>query len=213
MAAQNADAAIRLILAHEGGYVNDPKDSGGPTNKGITLATYRRYIKRNGTIADLKGLTEAQAVRVYRRHYWDAVRADDLPSGVDYAVADFAVNSGPSRAARYLQAALAVPQDGRVGPVTIKAAHVPMASDTINHICDARLAFMRRIDRGRAWQRFGRGWQRRVTDVRAQSLAWASRMSTPVTTAPIPAPVKPIATVGIIAGIIALLTRIFGGRK
>jgi len=141
----NSERAIPKILKHEGGYVNNPADPGGATNKGITIATFRRYIKPGGTIADLKALTESQAVVVYKRQYWDAVSADLLPSGVDYAVADFAVNSGPSRAGKYLQKVVGTAQDGVVGPATIAAARGLSAPDVINDICDERLAFMRRI--------------------------------------------------------------------
>lgn len=80
-----ATICIPRILKHEGGYVNHPNDPGGPTNKGITLATFRRYLKRNGTIDDLKALTTEQATAVYKAQYWDAVSADLLPVGVDYA--------------------------------------------------------------------------------------------------------------------------------
>jgi lysozyme family protein len=168
---RNADMAIRKILEHEGGYVNHPNDPGGPTNKGITLATFRSFIKRDGTIADLKALTTQQAVEVYKAQYWDKVRGDDLPSGVDYTVADFAVNSGPSRAAKYLQSALGVTQDGAIGPQTIAAANAATPRALIININADRLAFMKRIKRGEWWKDFGRGSQRRVDAVRSTSLA------------------------------------------
>lgn len=171
---RNADAAIRKILVHEGGYVNHPSDPGGATNKGITLATFRRYIKPSGTIADLKALTVEQAVVVYKRQYWDAVMADSLPAGVDYAVADFAVNSGPSRAAKYLQAVVGAVQDGKIGPDTIAAVKLYAPDAAINNLCDNRLAFMKRIQGGKLWVTFGRGWQRRVDEVRSVSLQWAA---------------------------------------
>jgi lysozyme family protein len=168
----NADMAIRKILEHEGGYVNHPDDPGGATNKGITIATFRRYIKRDGTIADLKALTTQQAVDVYKAQYWDKVQGDDLPSGVDYTVADFAVNSGPSRAAKYLQAALGVTQDGAIGPQTIQAANeIINPKAIINKVNADRLAFMKRIQGGKLWKTFGRGWQSRVDAVRSTSLA------------------------------------------
>jgi lysozyme family protein len=173
----NAPQAIAKILVHEGGYVNHPGDPGGPTNKGITLATFRRYIKPSGSIADLKALTEAQAIVVYKRQYWDAVVADMLPAGVDYCVADYAVNSGPSRAAKSLQRAIGVPQDGRVGPKTIEATLKTDSARVVNAICDERLAFMRRArdkDGRLLWSTFGKGWTRRVADVRATSLAWTT---------------------------------------
>jgi lysozyme family protein len=182
---RNADMAIRKILEHEGGYVNHPDDPGGATNKGITIATFRRYIKRNGTIADLKALTTQQAVDVYKAQYWDKVRADDLPSGVDYTVADFAVNSGPSRAAKYLQDALGVTQDGAIGPDTMAAALAADPKALIRKINADRLAFMKRIQGGKLWKTFGRGWQRRVDDVRSTSLALVD--SAPVAVIP-PAP-------------------------
>lgn len=173
MAAGNASRAIELILGHEGGYVNDPRDPGGATNKGITIGTFRRYIKPTGTVDDLKALTTEQAVHVYRRQYWDRVSADALPTGVDYAVADFAVNSGPDRAARYLQAILKVPVDAKIGPKTIAAAKGKPAAFVVNRLCDDRLAFMQRIDGGQMWKVYGRGWQRRVDEVRAVALQWA----------------------------------------
>jgi lysozyme family protein len=201
----NADMAIRKILEDEGGYVNHPDDPGGATNKGITIATFRRYIKRDGTIADLKALTTQQAVDVYKAQYWDAVRADDLPSGVDYTVADFAVNSGPSRAAKYLQAALGVTQDGAIGPQTIAAAQAADPKALIRKINADRLAFMKRIQGGKLWKTFGRGWQRRVDAVQSTSLALVdAKPAAPVTAAPTPAaPVH---------WLTALLQSLFGGK-
>tara|TARA_R110000850_G_scaffold224212_1_gene349694 strand:- start:299 stop:901 length:603 start_codon:yes stop_codon:yes gene_type:complete len=198
---QNADISIRKILDHEGGFVNHPKDPGGATNKGITIATFRRYIKRNGTIADLKAMTIAQAVKVYKAQYWDKVRADELPSGIDYTVADFAVNSGPSRAARYLQAALNVAQDGVIGSQTIAAAQAADPKTIIRKINADRLAFMKRIKNGKLWKTFGRGWQRRVDDVLSTSLAIVHA-----------APVASVST-GFFAALISAILSIFGVKK
>lgn len=169
----NSERAIPLILKHEGGFVNHPSDPGGATNKGITLATFRRYIKPGGTVADLKALTEAQAVVVYKRQYWDAVLADLLPAGLDYAVADFAVNSGPPRAAKELQKIVGATVDGRIGPQTLDRVAKFEPQVLIHQYCDARLHFMKRIRGGSLWKTFGRGWQRRVDDVRRVALEWA----------------------------------------
>ena len=165
-----AEKMIPLILKHEGGYVNHPDDPGGATNKGITISTFRRYIKPNGTIDDLKALTTAQATVVYKRQYWDAVNADLLPAGVDYTVADFAVNSGPGRAAKVLQAVVGAKQDGKIGPATIAATRAMTPKDVIRQVNARRLAFMKSIRGGSLWKTFGRGWQRRVDEVLAQSL-------------------------------------------
>lgn len=165
-----AETCIPRILVHEGGYVNHPSDPGGATNKGVTIATFRRYIKPGGTIEDLKALTTAQAVIVYKRQYWDAVSADLLPVGVDYAVVDFAVNSGPTRAIKYLQAVVGVEQDGKLGPVSIKAVRAMPPRDVVRQLCARRLSFMKAIKGGSLWVTFGKGWQRRVDDVLTYSL-------------------------------------------
>ena len=177
---------IPLILKHEGGYVNHPSDPGGATNKGITIKTFRRFIKPDGTIADLKALTTDQAVIVYKRNYWDAVLADLLPMGVDYTVADFAVNSGPARAAKVLQKVVGVTQDGQIGPATLKAVKAMPAKDIIRQVHANRLAFMKSIKGGKLWVTFGKGWQRRVDDVLAQSLRDAGTERPTSITAPNP---------------------------
>lgn len=170
----NFQKALPKFLSHEGGYVNHPSDPGGATNMGVTIANYRKYVKPGGTVADLKRITKAEVATVFKRHYWDKVKADDLPSGVDYCVADFAINSGPSRAAKYLQKAVGVAQDGVIGPQTMEAVRGANSRVVINRICDERLAFMKRIKGGSLWKTFGKGWSRRVADVRAVSLEWAA---------------------------------------
>lgn len=169
-----AEECIPRILKHEGGYVDHPRDPGGATNKGITLATFRRYIKPGGSKADLRALTTEQAVIVYKRQYWDRVIGDLLPVGVDYAVADFAVNSGPFRAARYLQAVVGATQDGRIGPKTLAAVRGLDPAAVVSELCDRRMAFLRGL---RTWGTFGRGWTRRVDDVRAMALADQRRVA------------------------------------
>ncbi|TMV79966.1 hypothetical protein FGG78_25630, partial [Thioclava sp. BHET1] len=117
-----AEICIPRLLSTEGGYVNNPADNGGPTNKGITLATFRKFVKPGGSIEDLKALTIPQAVIVYKRRFWDRVVADFLPIGLDYLTFDFGVNSGPGRAVQFLQAAIGATPDGVVGPQTIATA-------------------------------------------------------------------------------------------
>lgn len=174
---RNFARALSLVLVHEGGFVNHKADPGGATNRGITIGTYRRYINRNGTVADLRNITDAQVATVYRRHYWEAVRANELPDGVDYAVFDFAVNSGPSRAAKYLQGVVGAKQDGLVGPATIAATRSKMPATVIHEICDRRMAFLRGL---KTFATFGRGWTNRVTDVRKHALDMARQQSQPL---------------------------------
>lgn len=180
-----AGICIERILKHEGGFVNHPRDPGGATNKGITIATFRAYINPRGNVEALRAMTTEQAVKIYRGEYWNKVRADDLPIGVDYAVADFAVNSGPRRAAIYLQEILDVAPDGKIGPITIAAANQWPARKLINAICDKRLSFLQRLS---TWDTFGNGWSRRVREVRSHALEDADLA--PVKAPDIPKPMR-----------------------
>lgn len=191
---RNFTRALPLVLKHEGGYVDHPKDPGGATNKGVTLATFRKFVKADGSKADLRKITDDQVATVYYRGYWSAVQGPALPSGVDYAVFDFAVNSGPKRAAQFLQKVVGVSQDGRVGPLTIEAAKAMSASEIVNRLCDDRLAWMQRIKHrttgARLWDTFGKGWSRRVADVRSSAL---SMVGNPADVEKVPVPVdKPV---------------------
>ncbi|MCD6073099.1 MAG: hypothetical protein K0S42_3615 [Microvirga sp.] len=130
VSASRFDHAVELVLQHEGGFVHHAQDPGGATKFGITRETLSRVRGRPATIEDVRALTRAEAVAVYRRLYWDAVRGDDLPPGLDLAVFDLAVNSGPARAVRMLQTVLGVAVDGIVGPVTLEAAWQAEPADT-----------------------------------------------------------------------------------
>jgi lysozyme family protein len=181
---RNFDAALKLVLTHEGGWADHPADPGGATMKGVTLENFRRYVKKDGTKADLRKITNAQIAEVYRRYYWDAVRGDDLPDGVDYAVFDFGVNSGPSRAVRYLQTVVGVTPDGEFGPLTMEAVGRKSAGAIIDQLCANRMTFLQGLN---TWKTFGKGWKRRVDDVRVQARKMAA--AKPVEPAkPVPAP-------------------------
>jgi len=168
---RNFARSLALVLKSEGGWSDNPADPGGATMKGVTLANFRTYVKADATKDDLRNITDAQLSTVYRRFYWDATAGAELPDGIDYAVFDFAVNSGPSRAAKYLQAVISVTQDGRIGPATIAAIKAKPATDVINELCDARLAFLHRLP---TWPTFGKGWNDRVKSVRAQAINMAA---------------------------------------
>ncbi|RVA72496.1 hypothetical protein EN925_38035, partial [Mesorhizobium sp. M7A.F.Ca.US.006.04.2.1] len=141
---RNFARALALVLKSEGLWVDNPADPGGATMKGVTLTNFRRYVKADATKADLRKITDAQVATVYRRFYWDATAGAQLPSGVDYAVFGFAVNSGPGRAAKYLQAVVGIKQDGRIGPATIAAVKAKPAGVVIDALCDNRLGFLKR---------------------------------------------------------------------
>lgn len=205
---RNFARALELVLKHEGGWSDHPADPGGATMKGVTLQNFRRYIKKDGTKADLRRITNAQVAEVYRRFYWDAVRGDELPDGVDYAVFDFGVNSGPKRAIRYLQTVVGVVPDGDFGPMTMEAIHRRSAGAIIDQLCANRLTFLRGL---KTWKTFGKGWERRVTDVRVQARRMAAQPPAE-SVKPVPAPTQPetpqrapAAPGGGSAGILALI--------
>ncbi len=193
MAKENFDEALRRLLLHEGGYSNHPSDPGGPTKYGITLANYRRHVKADATAADMRAMPKERAVAIYRAHYWDALRCDDLKSGIDYAAFDYGVNSGVGRAAKVLQRLLGLPDDGRMSQTLVSAVNRQDAAAMVARICDERLAFLKSL---KTWPVFGAGWGRRVSEVRSAALAMArasQAAAAPARTAPAPSSLRTIA--------------------
>jgi lysozyme family protein len=174
MTASTYDEALRRLFVHEGGYTNHPSDPGGPTNFGITIGDYRRYVKPDATAADVRAMRIDEAKTIYRSKYWNALRCDALPAGLDYALFDYGVNSGTSRAAKVLQRVLNFPDDGRMTDALLAAVRKRPAGDLIVKVCDERLAFLKRL---KTWPVFGAGWGRRVGEVRAVALAMAKGQS------------------------------------
>lgn len=171
MTASNFDASMAEVFSHEGGYVNDPRDPGGETNMGIS--------KRSYPSEDIRGMTRERAAAIYRRDYWNRVKGDQLPDGIDLVAFDPAVNSGVSRGSRWLQSALGVTQDGKIGPQTVLAAQT--ATDgvaVIKRACAARMGFLRGLTS--LWSTYSRGWTRRVASVEATAVAMYTRSSVAV---------------------------------
>jgi lysozyme family protein len=179
---RNFKRSLSLVLAHEGGWADNSKDPGGATMKGVTLTNFRKFVKPNATKDDLRKITDAQLATVYRRFYWDEIAGSQLPDGIDFAVFDYAVNSGPSRAAKALQKVVGVAQDGKIGPATLTAIKAMDEVTVIQALCDERLAFMKRA-KGSAgalkgkllWPTFGKGWSKRVANVRVDALVMAQQ--------------------------------------
>ena len=168
------ETCLAHVLRHEGGYVDHPSDPGGATNLGITHKTLARWRRISPwwdlPKSEVQKLSHGEAGQIYRALYWNACRAGELPAGIDLAVFDYAVNSGPDRAIRTLQAALGVVVDGQVGPLTLGAADKAEAARIINAICDRRLGFLKALS---TFPTFGNGWTKRVATVRAAALAAA----------------------------------------
>lgn len=171
MATGNFEKALREILRHEGGYVNHPKDPGGITNLGVTKAVYDAWIRRSATVVEMKGLTPALVAPLYRINYWNKVKGDALPVGLDLCVFDFAVNAGPSRAVKYLQMLVNVKQDGVLGPMTIDKVNKyvqTVGNDTAaRKYQELRRGYYKKL---KTFSTFGKGWLRRVDEVEATAV-------------------------------------------
>jgi lysozyme family protein len=163
----NLKHAIELTFGHEGGYVNNPKDPGGPTKYGITLATLGAFRGHPCTAADVKALTLDEAAQILDKGYWRKVWGDDLPSGVDFCLFDYAVNSGPAQAIKSVQRVVGTNRDGSMGPKTLAAINAMSSPILIRKLCDDRLAFMQGLS---TWATFGKGWTTRVNKVREAAL-------------------------------------------
>jgi lysozyme family protein len=163
----NFDACLAHLLKHEGGFVNHPSDPGGATNLGVTQAVWEDWIDRTVSEENMKALTPAKVAPLYKELYWDRIKGDKLPSGVDYCVFDAAVNSGASRAAKWLQTTVGAVADGAIGEQTLKLVMLTNPQMLIDKYSDNRLAFLQRLA---TWPTFGKGWERRVEEVRATAL-------------------------------------------
>ena len=164
---KNFDKALAAVLVHEGGYVNNPKDPGGETNLGCTKAVWEEHCGHPVDTKTMKALTPVDVGPLYKNKYWDKIKGDDLPSGVDYVVFDAAINSGAGRAAKWLQACVGVEPDGGIGPKTLAAIRAFDSEQLIKDYSKRRLSFLSDLS---TWETFGRGWARRVNEVEAVGL-------------------------------------------
>lgn len=169
----NWPATFAALLQDEGGYVNNPNDPGGMTNLGVTAKVWRDWKKlpTMPTEFTMRALVPADVEPLYKFRYWGAVNGDHLPAGLDYAVFDYGVNSGPGHAAQELQELLGVTADGKIGPGTLAA--VAAGGDLGKMIalyCAGRLGYLKSLP---GWETFGDGWEPRVKRVEARALAMA----------------------------------------
>ncbi len=218
---QNYRLIQEWIGLSEGGYVNHPKDPGGATDRGITQRTYDAWNRRMGQATrSVRGISKSEAEQIIEFQYMDTVRADILPSGLDYAMADYSVNSGPGRAVRDLQRALGVKADGVIGVETLAAIGAADTQDVILDLCRRRMMFLRGL---RHWNTFKIGWTRRVMgdqpgvqsdDIGVVDRSW--RMARGIESIPAPkqsAPGKALeGAEALITKILQFILTLFGGR-
>jgi lysozyme family protein len=172
MAASNFRTSLSLVLAHEGGYVNHPKDPGGATNQGVTQKVYDAYRNyMHLPLQSVKLILDSEVSDIYNKQYWRTIKGDSLPCGIDYCVFDFGVNSGIYRAIKYLQRLCGFTGDdvdGVLGLVTLATVETKVAAMGeevfIAQYCANRLAFLRSL---KTFPTFGKGWTRRVVGYHA----------------------------------------------
>tara|TARA_B100000214_G_C23926702_1_gene608708 strand:- start:355 stop:867 length:513 start_codon:yes stop_codon:yes gene_type:complete len=159
----NFDECLKMLLHHEGGYVNHPKDPGGETNLGVTKRVYEKW----GGTKDMKDLTVEDVAPIYKKEYWDRCKCDDLESGVDWAVFDWAVNSGTGRAAKAIQKICGASQDGAIGPKTLALIGTQNTEYVIEEFGKIRQDFYESL---KTFDTFGKGWTRRNKETTAKAL-------------------------------------------
>ena len=163
----NFDKSLAAVLVHEGGFVNNPKDPGGMTNLGCTKTTWEEHCGHPVDEKTMRALTPNDVGPLYRQKYWNKVCGDDLPAGVDYVVFDAAINSGPGRAVKWLQACVGVEPDGALGPKSLAAVRAFESKHLISDYSKRRLSFLMDLP---TWETFGKGWARRVNEVESVGL-------------------------------------------
>lgn len=167
---ENWEMCFEMVLKHEGGFVNHPKDPGGMTNLGVTKKNWEAFLDQDVSESEMRALTPDMVKPFYKKNYWDKIRGDELPAGVDYAAYDLAVNSGTGRAAKYLQEIAGVPADGVIGPRSVEAIKKCDAESAVEAICTMRLDFLKGLGN---FETFGKGWTTRVNDVMAKATEMA----------------------------------------
>ena len=171
MAAENYQKCLAMILHHEGGYVNHPKDPGGMTNLGVTKRVYEDWVGYSVSEHTMQNLTEEDVAPIYKKNYWDRIKADELSSGLDLCVFDFGVNAGTGRAAKYLQNLIGTVADGGIGPNTLRALANYVDSEgvesAIKNYQAERQSYYEKL---KTFETFGRGWTRRVEETTESAL-------------------------------------------
>jgi lysozyme family protein len=162
----NWQKSFELMLKSEGGFVNHPSDPGGMTNLGVTKATWENWVGRESDEAEMRSLTPEKVEPLYKKKFFDAVRGDELPVGLDYLLFDFAVNAGAGRAIKTLQSAVGVTPDGGFGPLTMAAVQAIEPQELIERFSQAKEDFYRSLN---TFNVFGKGWLNRVADVKLKA--------------------------------------------
>lgn len=163
----NFETALEMVLEYEGGYVNHPKDPGGETNLGVTKRTWAKWLGRDINEGEMKELTPEDVADLYKKEYWDRLKCDNLPTGLDFFCFDWGVNSGTGRSAKALQRIISVAQDGAIGPKTLRALEDHNAKEVVDLMHSRRQEFYENLT---TFETFGKGWTRRNKKALKQSI-------------------------------------------
>ena len=159
----NFETALKIVLQHEGGYGNDPADSGGPTNLGLTFEDMKQ-VGLPATIEQIKSLTPETAAPIYKTLYWDAMNLDLIKdSAVATCLFDQGVLLGARTAVMKMQGAVGVSQDGQIGPITAAAINAQDGKKLALKFIRENLMRYNQIVRGNPSQlKFLNGWDDRL---------------------------------------------------
>lgn len=167
---QNFRDCLELVLKHEGGFVNHPKDPGGMTNLGVTKRVWEEWVGHEVDEKAMRALTPAFVAPMYEMRYWRASYCEKLPRGLDLLVFTMAVNAGSGRSVKILQDAIGVVADGVIGPNTMARINEANVETLIDKFSEARSDYYKGL---KLFPVFGRGWTARTDKERLQALEMA----------------------------------------
>jgi lysozyme family protein len=155
---------LAFVLKWEGGYVNDPLDAGGATNKGITQRTFTAWLRgRKQTSRDVKTIRDDEVESIYFEQYWTPIAGERMNQPVDLVLFDAAVQHGASRAIRLLQEAMQMPVDGALNQATLNSAMLDAPAQLAQDVMTCRAGFYKRIvENNRSQAKFAEGWANRL---------------------------------------------------
>lgn len=166
--------AINKVLQHEGGFVNNPLDKGGPTNFGVTQATYSAFIGHPATIEEIKSMPIGNAITIYKKNYWDVIQGDKIKQyAIAAAIFDQAINRGHVAAVKQAQRVLGLTQDGKMGPVTLAAINAtPDTSFIPKYIAESITAYKTIVANNPSQAVFLTGWLNRAESLRNYAMSF-----------------------------------------
>jgi lysozyme family protein len=164
---ENFEKSLQMLLKHEGGWVNHPRDPGGETNHGVTRSVWEKWIGEQIEPGGMKSVTQEDVAPLYRHEYWRRLKCDDLKSGLDFFCFDWGVNSGVSRSAKALQGVIGAEQDGGIGPKTLALLADQDTKYVLEKMHDKRQGFYEGLS---TFDTFGKGWTRRNKETLEEAL-------------------------------------------